>query len=147
MSPFQTNNIKPMRQIGFTLIEILIAITIISIFAAGIGLSLFGNVDKALVTRAQQDIQQLESALDIYRLDNFRYPSQAAGLNALVTRPAEARGWSGPYIKSLPKDPWGSDYQYRNPGTKGQQIDIFSFGADSAEGGGELNADIGNWTQ
>lgn len=142
------NKLQPrVSQQGFTLIEILIAVAIIAIFAAGIGLNLFGQVGKAQITRAKQDIQQIESALEIYRLDNYRFPSQGAGLQALIARPGNARGWNGPYIKSLPKDPWEADYQYRNPGVKGQEVDIFSYGADGVEGGDGENADIGNWTE
>ena len=136
---YQRNSSK---QAGFTLIEILIAVAIIAIFAAGIGLNLFGQVGKAQITRAKQDIQQIESAIEIYRLDNYRFPAQ---LNALITRPGNASGWNGPYIKSLPKDPWEADYQYRKPGLKGQEVDIFSYGADGVEGGAGNDADIGNW--
>jgi general secretion pathway protein G len=102
--------------------------------------------DEARVTRAQQDIQSLRTALDLYRMDNFSYPSTEQGLGALVTKPGgrpEAPNWrSGGYIKELPKDPWGGDYVYLSPGQTGD-FDLYSLGADRAPGGEGAAADIG----
>jgi len=132
---------------GFTLIEIMVVVVILGILAALVVPNILGNVDTARATAAKQDIRSIESALDMYRLDNFAYPTTQQGLEALVTQPADPsiRNWrQGGYLKKLPKDPWGNPYQYLNPGTHGE-IDIFSFGADGQQGGDAINADIGNW--
>ncbi len=137
------------KQRGFTLIEVMVVVVILSILAAFVVPNLFENVDKARVTKAKQDIRTIESALKLYKLDNFQYPTQEQGLQALVekpTTPPEPRNWkAGGYLDRLPKDPWGNDYQYLNPGENGE-IDIYSLGADGQPGGEGLNADIGNWS-
>ena len=136
------------HQTGFTLIEIMVVIVIIGILASVVVPRVMDNPDKARTTKAMHDIRALESALDIYRLDNFTYPTTDQGLEALVTQPSgspEAKNWkSGGYIKKLNKDPWGNDYLYLNPGQHGE-IDLYSFGADGATGGDGVNADIGSW--
>ena len=132
---------------GFTLIEIMVVVVILGILAAVIVPKLTGKPDEARVVKAQQDIRQLESALQMYKLDNFYYPSTQQGLDALVTKPSgdpPARNWKNGYITRLPKDPWGGAYQYANPGVKGE-IDIFSLGADQKPGGEGTDADVGNW--
>lgn len=131
---------------GFTLIEIMVVVVILGILAAMIVPKLTGKPDEARMVKAQQDIRQLESALQMYKLDNFYYPSTQQGLDALVAKPSgdpPARNWKG-YISRLPKDPWGGTYQYLNPGVK-SEIDIFSLGADQKPGGEGPDADIGNW--
>ena len=135
------------RQQGFTLLEIIVVITIIAILAAYIAPKVGGRVDDARISKVKNDIQVLESALELYRLDNFKYPTTEQGLEALVTRPDDdMKNWkSGGYIKKLNKDPWGNDYLYLNPG-QNSEIDIFSLGADRAPGGEGNNADIGNWS-
>jgi general secretion pathway protein G len=104
--------------------------------------------DEARVIAAKQDIAAIMQALKLYRLDNQRYPTTEQGLQALVTPPGSAPlapNWkAGGYVERLPKDPWGSPYQYLNPGIHGE-IDIFSFGADGAPGGEGNDADIGSW--
>ncbi|MDH5436312.1 MAG: type II secretion system major pseudopilin GspG [Gammaproteobacteria bacterium] len=136
------------NQHGFTLIEVMIVVIIIGILATLVVPKLIGRQDQALVTKARHDISTLENALKLYRLDNYVYPSTDQGLEALVTKPAgtpEPRNWKkGGYIERLPKDPWGNNYLYLNPGVHGD-IDISSLGADAQEGGDEMNADIGNW--
>jgi general secretion pathway protein G len=97
------------------------------------------------VTKAKSDIAAIENALKFYKLDNFMYPSTAQGIKALKSNPGNAKSWNGPYLDKLSKDPWGNDYQYRYPGTKGGKVDIYSFGADGSEGGAEEASDIGNW--
>jgi len=133
---------------GFTLIEIMVVVVIIGILAAFIVPRVMDRPDAARITRAQSDIRTIEAALNMYRLDNFHYPSTAQGLEALVRRPTgqpEPRNWSaGGYIRALPRDPWGNPYQYLNPGVR-SDIDIWSWGADGQPGGEGMNADIGNW--
>lgn len=131
---------------GFTLIEIMVVVVILGILAAIIVPKLTGKPDEARAVKAQQDIRALEAALQMYKLDNFYYPSTQQGLDALVAKPSgdpPARNWKG-YIARLPKDPWGGAYQYLSPGLKGE-VDIFSLGADQKPGGDGVDADIGNW--
>lgn len=134
---------------GFTLIEVLVVIVILSILAAVIIPRVMDQPDQARVTRARQDVSSLVTALNIYRLDNFTYPSTDQGLDALIQKPAglpAAPNWKqGGYVDRLPTDPWGSPYQYLSPGLHGE-IDVYSLGADGAAGGEGINADIGNWT-
>ncbi len=138
------------RSQGFTLIEIMVVVVILAILAAAVVPRIMDRPDQARMTKAKQDVQVLESALELYRLDNFNYPSTQQGLEALVQRPSgepAAPNWkSGGYIKSLPKDPWGNEYQYLNPGIK-SDVDIFTYGADARPGGEGPAADIGNWTE
>jgi len=124
----------------------MVVVVIIGLLAAIVAPNLIGNIDKAAVTRARGDIRSIETALNLYRLDNFRYPTTDQGLRALVTNPGEsvAPNWK-PYLPSVPSDPWSNTYQYRSPGQNRPDFDIFSYGADGTEGGAELNADIGNW--
>jgi len=137
------------RQGGFTLIEIMVVVVILGILAAFVVPNIMDKPDEARIVKAKQDIRALESALSMYKLDNFYYPSTQQGLEALVTKPSgepEPRNYkSGGYIKSLPKDPWGNPYQYLAPGTKNAEFDIFSLGADNRPGGEGSAADVGNW--
>jgi general secretion pathway protein G len=145
-SPSLAVQTRPARMRGFTLIEILVVVTILGILAALVVPQLMSYPDDARITRAKQDIQTLRTALDLYRMDNFTYPSTEQGLRALVERPSgrpEAPNWrAGGYIKELPKDPWGSDYVYLSPG-RGSDFDLYSLGADRAPGGEGAAADIG----
>ncbi len=130
---------------GFTLLEIMVVVVIIGLLAAMVVPSLMSNVDQAQTSRTKQDVRQISNVLDLYRLQNFRYPSAAEGLQALVTNPGEtsAPNWQQ-NLKKLPVDPWNRPYQYTNPGQHGE-FDVFSLGADGQEGGEGVNADIGNW--
>ena len=132
---------------GFTLLEIIVVVAIIAILAAYIAPKVAGRVDDARISKAKSDIRVLESSLELYKLDNFVYPSTEQGLDALVNRPSgdTARNWrEGGYIKKLTKDPWGNDYRYQFPGSNGE-FDVYSLGADAAVGGTGEAADIGNW--
>ena len=135
-------------QHGFTLIEILIVVVILSILAITVVPQFLDQPAKARVARAQSDVQQLKTALSMYKLDNFSYPSTAQGINALVSKPSGqplAKNWkTGGYLERMIKDPWGNDYQYLNPGNHGA-IDIYSMGRDGQPGGEGDDADIGNW--
>ena len=135
------NNVHRPR--GFTLIEILVVVVIIGILGAVIVPNLLSRPDQARITAAQTDLRQLANALDIYRLDNFHYPSTEQGLDALVDRPAgfpEPKNWNPDgYIKALPSDPWGSPYIYERRST---DFTLFSLGADGVEGGEGPNADV-----
>lgn len=134
------------RQTGFTLIEVMVVVVILGILAAIVVPRVMDRPAEAQAVKARQDIRALESALNLYKLDNFVYPNTDQGLEALVTKPGtspEPRNWKQ-YIPRLPKDPWGNDYQYLAPGVQGD-IDIFTFGADGQLGGEDINADIGNW--
>lgn len=136
------------RSRGFTLLEILIVVAIIAILASVVVPKIIGRVDEAQISKVKTDVAALESALDLYRLDNFQYPSTDQGMDALVSKPSgdpEPRNWkAGGYIKRLEKDPWGNDYQYLNPGEHGE-VDIFSMGEDGQVGGEGLATDVGNW--
>ena len=132
---------------GFTLIEVMVVIAILGILATMVIPRIMGRPDEARILAAKQDVSTIVQALKLYRLDNGRYPTTEQGLRALTAPPAVeplAPNWkTGGYLERLPNDPWGSPYQYTNPGTK-SEIDVFSFGADSKLGGTGLNADISN---
>lgn len=134
---------------GFTLIEVMVVVVILGVLAALIVPKIMGRPDEARAAAARQDIATLTQALKLYRLDNRRYPTTEQGLQALVNKPAGTpvpENWkAGGYVERLPLDPWGKPYQYLNPGLRGE-IDVFSFGADSAAGGEGIDADIGSWS-
>lgn len=135
------------KQDGFTLIELMVVIVILSILAVYMAPRLVGRDDQARQMRAKVDMEALETALKLYRLDTGRYPTTEQGLEALIEKPDGVDNWrEGGYIekKRLLKDPWGNDYVYLNPGTRGD-YDIISYGADGEPGGEGVNADIKNW--
>jgi general secretion pathway protein G len=147
MNPIPTGIARIQR--GFTLIEIMVVIVIIGLLAAVIAPQMLNRVGDARKAKAKQDIQALETALTMYKLDNFNYPTNEEGLKALVEKPNDpnVKNWrAGGYLEHqrLPKDPWNNDYQYQYPGTHGD-VDIFSLGADGQPGGEGENADVGNW--
>lgn len=119
---------------GFTLIEVMVVIVILGILAAIIGPRVMDRPDTARLVKAQSDIRSLESALNLYKLDKFNYPSTEEGLAALVPK----------YMDRVPKDPWGKNYLYLSPGLNGE-FDVYTLGADGQRGGEGINADLGNW--
>lgn len=138
-----------LQQSGFTLIEIMIVVVILGILAAIVVPNVMESPNEARIVKAKQDIRILEGALNLYKLDNFNYPSTDQGLDALVNKPSgqpEAKNWKkNGYMKKIPKDPWGNDYLYLSPGVEGE-IDIFTYGLDGRKGGEDVAADIGNWS-
>lgn len=140
--------LKQYKQRGFTLIEIMVVVVILGILAALVVPQVMNRPDQAKVTVAKGDIKAIGAALDMYKLDNYSYPSTQQGLEALVKKPGgnpQPKNWNRDgYLKRVPKDPWGNEYQYLSPGTQGP-YDLYSYGADGKQGGSELNADIGNW--
>lgn len=133
---------------GFTLIEVMIVVVILGILASIIVPKIMGRPDEARATRTLQDIRAISAALDLYRLDNYNYPSTEQGLEALVTKPAdlpEGTNWKkGGYLDQLPVDAWGKPYFYLKPGVHGE-FDLYSYGADGVEGGADAGTDITNW--
>lgn len=132
---------------GFTLIEIMVVVVILGILAALIAPNVINRIDDAQIVKVQQDLRAIESALKLYRLDNFRYPDTEEGLDALVTPPQDpnARWPTGGYLERMPKDPWDNPYVYMYPGNQGE-FDIYTLGRDGQQGGEGIDADIGNWT-
>lgn len=135
------------RQLGFSLIEIMVVVVIMGVLAALIVPNIMGRPDQARGVAARQDIGALMQALKLYRLDNGNYPNAELGLQALVARQTAGQPDSRrSYMDQLPNDPWGTPYQYLNPGVNAE-IDVFSLGADGRAGGEGNDADIGSWTR
>jgi len=146
-----SNRQRSVRRItdqGFTLVEMLVVITIIALIMALVGPRVLNFLGESKVKAAKIQIQSLASALDLYALDAGQYPSSSEGLEALMRRPGGATAWSGPYLKGdvVPKDPWGKPYIYRSPGQHGA-YDILSYGSDGQEGGTGAAADITSWAE
>jgi len=133
---------------GFTLVEILVVITIIGLIMGLVGPRVLNYLTESKAKAAKIQIESFASALDLFFLDSGRYPSGSEGLTALVQRPGSISGWSGPYLKGglVPADPWGNPYIYRSPGQRGA-YDLVSFGADGQEGGTGTASDITSWTR
>lgn len=131
---------------GFTLVELLVVLAILGLLAGLVGPRVLGQLGGAKSKTAAVQIKDFEQAAELFKLDVGRFPTSAEGLESLVSRPGEASGWNGPYLKKggLPTDPWGNAYRYDMPGRNGE-IDIYSYGADNAPGGDGENADVGNW--
>ena len=134
------------RQAGVTLIEMLVVVVIITLFASYVGMRLWPQADKARVTAAKAQIGSFMSALDTYKMDVGSFPTSEQGLAALRARPSAVPQWNGPYLaKDIPMDPWGRPYIYRFPGQNGEDPEVISLGADGQPGGEGINADIVSW--
>lgn len=133
---------------GFTLIEVMVVVAILAILASVIVPRIMDEPARARQARAAQDIRAIESALDMYKLDNYRYPTTDQGLEALVSKPERGpeppNYRDGGYLRNMPEDPWGNPYQYLNPGRHGD-IDVYSHGPDGRSGSGSDDDVIGNW--
>jgi general secretion pathway protein G len=145
-----TRKAQAFAQQGFTLIEIMVVIVIIGMLAGIVVPNVMDSRDKASISKARADFTALQTALKLYRIDNYVFPTTEQGLEALVTQPSIApvpRNWkSSGYLDSLSKDPWGNEYQYMSPG-EGHEYDIYSLGADGVSGGEGLAADLSVWDQ
>ena len=132
---------------GFTLVEMLVVITIIGLIMGLIGPRVLNYLSESKVKAAKIQMQSFASALDLFYLDAGRYPSTSEGLGALVQRTPGVAAWNGPYLKggALPNDPWSHPYVYHYPGEHGDEPDIVSYGSDGAPGGDGFNADIVSW--
>lgn len=136
---------KANKQLGFTLLELLVVMVIIGLLASYVGPKYFAQIGKSEVKTAKAQIDSLGKALDQYRIDTGHYPTTENGLAALNTQPAVELKWQGPYLqKKVPDDPWGHGYIYKSPGDHGD-YDLISLGNDGAAGGTGEAADIGNW--
>ncbi|HET8708081.1 MAG TPA: type II secretion system major pseudopilin GspG [Pseudomonadales bacterium] len=135
-------NVVRKAQTGFTMIEIMVVVAILGILAAMVVPSIIGKDDQARVARAKSDIKAISSALDMYKLDNYKYPTTEQGLEALVNKPENAKNWpEGGYLKKVPTDPWENPFVYVSP-AEGAPYEIISYGSDGQEGGEGYAADI-----
>ena len=136
------------RQRGFSLIEILVVLVIMGLLISVVAPTVLNSADDARVQKVQADFKAIETALKIYRLDNFVYPSTEQGLVALIEpstlEPAPRNFKDGGYLQEMPLDPWGREYLYLSPG-ENSEVDLFSYGADGLPGGEGQNKDLGNW--
>jgi general secretion pathway protein G len=148
MSARTGRNRNRLTQGGFSLIEIMVVLVILGILAALVAPNVMQGIDKALITQAKTDMKSIDTALSLYKMDNFIFPRTEQGLQALVSKsdiaPVPKNFRKDGYLTKLPKDPWGADYIYISPGEHGP-YDIYTLGQDGAPGGEGLDADIGNW--
>ena len=139
-------NKRNRRQAGVTLIEMMVVVVIIALFAALVLPRMMGQADKARKTAARAQINAYMTAVGSYKLDTGNYPTTEQGLQALRAKPENVNGWQGPYTdKEIDNDPWGHPYLYRFPGEHGDEPDLVSYGADGQPGGDGTNADIVSW--
>ncbi|MCL4853760.1 MAG: type II secretion system major pseudopilin GspG [Bryobacteraceae bacterium] len=134
------------RQAGVTLIEMLVVVTIIALFAAVVAPRMLQKTDTARITAARTQINSFMTALGTYKLDTGTFPTTEQGLQALRTRPQNVNQWQGPYLPAeIPVDPWGRPYVYVYPGEHGDEPDVISYGADGQPGGEGINGDVVSW--
>ncbi|MEE4277064.1 MAG: type II secretion system major pseudopilin GspG [Halieaceae bacterium] len=138
------------RSGGFSLVEVLVVLVIMGLLISIVAPTVLNRADEARVQKVQADFKAIETALKIYRLDNYVYPSTEQGLEALVSPspidPVPRNFKAGGYLAEVPRDPWDRPYLYLSPGDRGE-VDIYTLGADGLAGGEGQNADIGNWTE
>ena len=133
------------KHTGFTLLELLVVVAIISLLVSYVAPRYFAQIGKSEISTARAQMDAFGKALDQYRLDTGHYPSTEQGLSALMARPVGEPKWAGPYLKkAAPPDPWGNAYYYKQPGEHGD-FDLLSYGKDGQPGGSDEAADIGNW--
>lgn len=134
------------REAGFTLVELLVVMVILVLLASLVAPRVVGYLGSSRTKTAKIQIESLGTSIELFKLDTGRYPAEHEGLKALVERPADIRGWNGPYLKkdAVPDDPWSHPYRYRYPG-EFAEVDIYSFGADNQEGGEGEDQDVSNW--
>jgi len=134
------------QRAGVTLIEMLVVVTIIAVFAAVVGTRMFRQADKAKTTAARQQINAFMTALGAYKLDTGLFPSTEQGLQALRVKPPNVNQWNGPYLpQEIPVDPWGRPFLYKYPGEHGDEPDIICYGADGQPGGVDASTDAVSW--
>ncbi len=133
------------RERGFTLMELLVVLAILTLLVSLVGPQVLKQLGGARSKTAAIQIKDLEQALEMYKLDVGRFPSTSEGLDALVSKPPSASGWNGPYLKSdVPVDPWKREYLYKYPGERGE-VDIYTYGHNGTPGGEGEDQDVGNW--
>ena len=135
------------RECGMTLIEILVVLVLLGIVMGIVAGNFIGQGEEAKRKAAGIEITQIGNTLDLFKLEVGRYPTSQEGLQALITAPAGVNNWNGPYWKkgTLPKDPWGNEYKYTQPGSNNKPYDIVSYGTDGQEGGSGTAADVTSW--
>lgn len=131
---------------GFSLIELMVVVVIMGLLTTVVVINVLPNQDRAMVEKVRADVRVISQAVEMYRLDQMKFPTMEQGIEGLVNAPDGNSFRNEGYIRSLPQDPWGQDYQYLIPGEH-SAYDVFSFGADGRIGGEGLNADIGNWIE
>ena len=140
-------NRRRRAQAGITLIEMLVVVTIIALFIGLVGVNVLKQGDKARVVAVRSEIESLENALTLYKLDTGTFPPTTVGLHALREKPDNVANWAGPYLaKDVPLDAWGRPYLYKYPGEHGEAPDLLSLGADGQPGGEGYDADIVSWS-
>ena len=145
-NPARVSRSTAQRRNGFTLIELLVVLVILGLLAGLVGPQVMRYLGDSKTRTAELQIEDLSSALDLYRIDVGSYPDSNEGLEALVREPQGARNWNGPYLRrnSVPDDPWGNPYNYRHPGQHGA-FDLWTYGADNRPGGQGENQEVTNW--
>jgi len=143
INPSQRATLSELRQRAFTLVEMLLVITIIGILAALVVPKMMGRSEQARQAAARSDLSSIKTVLDAFEVDNGYYPKGKNGLNDLIQMPRDARSWHGPYLEAIPQDPWGNPYIYEFPGKHNPAgYDLYSAGPDGKPGNED---DIGNW--